>query len=86
MPRDAGDQYNPCQHIPGASARPGDLFFALDGMRTHHVGILTPAGRMLRPPETGAASVGEPLTPARSRTLVGAGRPPGPPSVTGSIR
>jgi cell wall-associated NlpC family hydrolase len=86
VPRDAGDQYDVCEHIPMTGARPGDLiFFAHDGMRAHHVGVLTPAGRMLHAPETGSAIVEEPLTSARGRTLVGAGRLPWPPPVSGSI-
>ena len=75
FPRDADDQYDECEHISATDARPGDLyFFAHDGKRPHHVGIVTGPGRMLHAPETGSLVVEEALTPARLNSLVGAGR------------
>lgn len=75
VPRDAGDQYDACEHMPAAGAIPGDLFFfARGGGRPHHVGIVTGPGRMIHAPETGSVIVEEPLTPARQGTLIGAGR------------
>ena len=75
FPRDADDQYDACEHISSADARPGDLFFfAHDGERPHHVGIVTGPGRMLHAPETGSAVIEEALTPARQTSLIGAGR------------
>jgi cell wall-associated NlpC family hydrolase len=75
FPRDADDQYDVCEHISAADARPGDLyFFAHDGKRPHHVGIVTGPGRMLHAPETGSVVVEEALTPARQHSLLGAGR------------
>jgi len=75
VPRDAEDQYDACEHIPADEAHPGDLFFfAHEGGRPHHVGIVTGPGRMLHAPETGSLIVEEPLTPARRDSLVGAGR------------
>ena len=75
VPRDADDQYDACEHIPAPEARPGDLFFfAHDGQRPHHVGIVTGPGRMLHAPETGSLVIEEPLTPARRDSLIGAGR------------
>lgn len=77
VPRDADDQYDACQHIPAADARPGDLyFFARQNKRPHHVGIVTGPGRMLHAPETGSVIIEEALTPARESTLIGAGRLP----------
>jgi len=85
VPRDAGDQYDACKHIPAARARPGDLlFFAREGRRAQHVGIVTGPGRMLHAPETGSVIVEEPLTPARKSTLLGAGRLPLLPSPNGT--
>jgi len=84
IPRDADDQYDACEHIPAAEASPGDLFFlAHEGRRPHHVGIVTGPGRMLHAPESGAVVIEEPLTPARKNTLIGAGRLPFLPSLTG---
>ena len=78
FPRDADDQYDACEHIPVTDARPGDLyFFAHEGKRPHHVGIVTGPGRMLHAPETGSLIVEETLTPARQNSLAGAGRVPG---------
>jgi gamma-D-glutamyl-L-lysine dipeptidyl-peptidase len=78
FPRDADDQYDACEHISATDARPGDLyFFAHEGKRPHHVGIVTGPGRMLHAPETGSVIVEEALTPARQNSLVGAGRVPG---------
>jgi gamma-D-glutamyl-L-lysine dipeptidyl-peptidase len=75
VPRDADDQYDACEHIPADEAHPGDLFFfAHEGRRPHHVGIVTGPGRMLHAPETGALIIEEPLTPARRDSLIGAGR------------
>ena len=75
FPRDADDQYDACERLPAADARPGDLyFFAHDGKRPHHVGIVTGPGRMLHAPETGSSVVEQDLTPARRSSLVGAGR------------
>jgi cell wall-associated NlpC family hydrolase len=75
FPRDADDQYDECEHIPAADARSGDLFFfAHDGRRPHHVGIVTGPGRMVHAPQTGSAVIEEALTPARQDSLVGAGR------------
>lgn len=77
VPRDADDQYDACEHIPAADARPGDLyFFAHQNKRPHHVGIVTGPGRMLHAPETGSVIIEEALTPARQSTLIGAGRLP----------
>jgi gamma-D-glutamyl-L-lysine dipeptidyl-peptidase len=77
VPRDADDQYDACQHLSAARAEPGDLFFfAHEGRRPHHVGIVTGPYRMLHAPETGSVIVEEPLSPARRRTLIGAGRLP----------
>jgi hypothetical protein len=77
VPRDAGDQYDACDHIPAARARPGDLFFfARAGKRPHHVGIVTEPGRMLHAPQPGSTVIEETLTPARLSALVGAGRLP----------
>jgi len=74
-PRDADDQYDACEHLPAVEAEPGDLFFfAHDGRRPHHVGIVTGPYRMLHAPETGAVIIEENLSPARRRTLIGAGR------------
>ena len=78
FPRDADDQYDACEHIAATDARPGDLyFFAHEGERPHHVGIVTGPSRMLHAPETGSVIVEEALTPARQNSLVGAGRVPG---------
>lgn len=78
FPRDADDQYDACEHIPVTDARPGDLyFFAHEGKRPHHVGIVTGPGRMLHAPETGSLIVEETLTPVRQNSLAGAGRVPG---------
>lgn len=75
FPRDADDQYDACEHIPAADARPGDLFFfAQEDKRPHHVGIVTGPGRMLHAPETGSAIIEEVLNPARTSSLIGAGR------------
>ena len=75
VPRDADDQYDACEHISADQSRPGDLFFfAHEGKRPHHVGIVTGPGRMLHAPETGSLIIEEPLTPARRNTLIGAGR------------
>ena len=75
FPRDADDQYDACQHISVADARPGDLyFFAHEGKRPHHVGIVTGPGRMVHAPETGSLVVEEALNPARQNSLIGAGR------------
>ena len=77
FPRDADDQYDMCEHISADEARPGDLFFfAHEGKRPHHVGIVTDPGRMLHAPETGAVIVEELLTPARRSSLIAAGRVP----------
>ena len=77
FPRDADDQYDACEQIPAADARPGDLiFFAHEGKRPHHVGIVTGPGRMLHAPETGSLIIEEALSPARQKSLVGAGRVP----------
>lgn len=77
FPRDADDQYDVCLHIPAAHALPGDLyFFAHDGRRPHHVGIVTGPGAMVHAPETGSPIVEEALTPARRSSLIGAGRVP----------
>ena len=75
FPRDADDQYDVCEHISPAVAQPGDLyFFAHEGKRPHHVGIVTGPGRMLHAPETGAVIVEEAMTSARQSSLIGAGR------------
>lgn len=77
FPRDADDQYDACRHIPAVEAEPGDLFFfAHEGKRPHHVGIVTAPYRMLHAPETGSVVVEELLNPARRKTLIGAGRLP----------
>ena len=77
VPRDADDQYDACEPISAADARPGDLFFfAHEGKRPHHVGIVTGPGRMLHAPQTGARIVEEDLSEARRDTLIGAGRLP----------
>ena len=77
FPRDADDQYDMCEHISADEALPGDLFFfAHEGKRPHHVGIVTGPGRMLHAPETGAVIVEELLTPARRSSLIAAGRVP----------
>jgi gamma-D-glutamyl-L-lysine dipeptidyl-peptidase len=75
VPRDADDQYDACEHISADETRPGDLFFfAREGERPHHVGIVTGPGHMLHAPETGSLVIEEPLTAARRNSLVGAGR------------
>ena len=75
FPRDADDQYDACEHVSAADALPGDLyFFAHEGKRPHHVGIITAPGIMLHAPETGAMIVEEALTPDRRTSLIGAGR------------
>jgi gamma-D-glutamyl-L-lysine dipeptidyl-peptidase len=75
VPRDADDQYDACEHLPAEEAHPGDLFFfAHEGKRPHHVGIVTGPGRMLHAPETGSLVIEEQLTAARRNTLIGAGR------------
>ena len=75
FPRDADDQYDACEHVPAADARPGDLFFfAHEGKRPHHVGIVTGPGRMLHAPETGSGIIEQALGPARQSSLIGAGR------------
>lgn len=77
FPRDADDQYDACERISSADARPGDLyFFAHEGKRPHHVGVVTGPGRMLHAPETDSRVVEEALTPARRNSLIGAGRVP----------
>ena len=77
VPRDADDQYDACEHIAAGEACPGDLFFfAREGKRPHHVGIVTAPGRMLHAPGTGSQVTEERLTPARQHTLIGAGRLP----------
>lgn len=77
FPRDADDQYDACEHVPAADALPGDLyFFAHEGKRPHHVGIVTGPGRMLHAPETGSSIVEEALTTERRNSLIGAGRVP----------
>ncbi len=85
VPRDADDQYDACEHIPAVMAQPGDLFFfAHEGMRPHHVGIVTGPSRMLHAPQTGSVVIEELLTPARRKTLIGAGRVPFLPAPTAS--
>ena len=75
FPRDADDQYDACEQISAADAQPGDLyFFAHDGSRPHHVGIVTGPDQMLHAPETGSLIVEEALNPARRDSLIGAGR------------
>jgi len=75
FPRDADDQYDACKHVSAPDALPGDLyFFAHEGKRPHHVGIVTAPGIMLHAPETGAVIVEEALTPDRRTSLIGAGR------------
>jgi len=77
VPRDADDQYFASRHIPAAQAEPGDLFFfAHEGRRPHHVGIVTGPYTMLHAPQTGAVIVEELISPERRRTLIGAGRLP----------
>ena len=77
VPRDADDQYFASRHIPAAQAEPGDLFFfAHEGKRPHHVGIVTGPYKMLHAPQTGAVIVEELINPERRRTLIGAGRLP----------
>jgi hypothetical protein len=75
VPRDADDQYFACRHLPAVEAEPGDLFFfASDGKRPHHVGIVTGPDTMIHAPETGSVIVKELVSPERRRTVVGAGR------------
>jgi gamma-D-glutamyl-L-lysine dipeptidyl-peptidase len=85
VPRDADDQYDACVHILTEEAEPGDLFFfAEQGRRPHHVGIVTAPYRMIHAPQTGASVVEEHISPERRRTLVGAGRLPMLPTHTAS--
>jgi cell wall-associated NlpC family hydrolase len=87
VPRDAADQYDACEHIPVLQARPADLlFFAREGKRAHHVGIVTGPGRMMHAPETGSVVIEERLTGFHRSSLVGAGRLPLQPAPTGSAR
>ena len=87
VPRDAADQYDACEHIPVLQARPADLlFFAREGKRAHHVGIVTGPGRMMHAPETGSVVIEERLTGFHRSSLVGAGRLPLQPTPTGSAR
>jgi gamma-D-glutamyl-L-lysine dipeptidyl-peptidase len=82
VPRDADDQQDACEAVPLEEVRAGDLyFFARDGRRPHHVGIVTAPGRMLHAPETGGEGriLEEQLGPDRFATLVGAGRLAGVP-------
>ncbi|WP_239091205.1 C40 family peptidase [Asanoa iriomotensis] len=81
VPRDAADQAEATSSLPLGSERPGDLyFFARPGRRIHHVGIVTGAAggggprRMLHACYTQRRVVEEPLSEARSSTLVAAHR------------
>jgi cell wall-associated NlpC family hydrolase len=83
IPRDAADQYDACEHIRAVDARPGDLlFFAHQGKRPHHVGILTGPASMLHAPESGSVIIEEPLSAQQRSTIVGAGRLPLPARAT----
>ena len=82
VPRDADDQHDACDPVPLEDVRPGDLyFFAREGRRAHHVGIVTAPGRMLHAPESDGLGVilEEDLDADRLATLAGAGRFPGAP-------
>lgn len=82
VPRDADDQHDACAPVALEEVQPGDLyFFAREGRRAHHVGIVTVPGRMLHAPESDGrgAILEEPLDADRRATLVGAGRFPGAP-------
>jgi len=84
-PRDADDQYDACVPLRAAEAEPGDLFFfAEQGRRPHHVGIVTAPFRMIHAPQSGSSVVEEHLSPERRRTLIGAGRLPMLPTHTAS--
>ncbi|MEV0720707.1 C40 family peptidase [Asanoa sp. NPDC050611] len=75
VPRDAADQAEATRSVPLGSEQPGDLyFFARPGKRIHHVGIVTGARRMLHACYTQRRVVEEPLSAARSETLVAAHR------------
>ncbi|GAA1233699.1 hypothetical protein GCM10009657_06520 [Oryzihumus leptocrescens] len=82
VPRDADDQHDACEPVPLEQVRPGDLyFFAREGRRAHHVGIVTAPGRMLHAPENDGLGVilEQDLDADRLATLAGAGRFPGAP-------
>ena len=82
VPRDADDQHDACDPVALEDVRPGDLyFFAREGRRAHHVGIVTAPRRMLHAPESDGLGVilEEDLDADRLATLAGAGRFPGAP-------
>ncbi len=77
--RDAYAQAASSIPVPTHRVRAGDLyFFAHEGRRIHHVGIVVEPGRMLHASETGRFVVEEQLPEDRLRTLVSAGRLPLP--------
>ncbi|MEO7129758.1 MAG: C40 family peptidase, partial [Dermatophilaceae bacterium] len=77
--RDAYAQAASSIPVPTHRVRAGDLyFFAHEGRRIHHVGIVVEPGWMLHASETGRFVVEEQLPEDRLRTLVSAGRLPLP--------
>ncbi|MDQ1538784.1 MAG: gamma-D-glutamyl-L-lysine dipeptidyl-peptidase [Actinomycetota bacterium] len=75
VPRDTVDLYDACEHLPAAEAVPGDLlFFAQNGERPHHVGIVTEPDQVLHSVKKGSLIVEGPLSASRRSTLIGAGR------------
>jgi cell wall-associated NlpC family hydrolase len=74
-PRDTVDLYDECEHLSAAEAVPGDLlFFAQNGERPHHVGIVTGPDQVLQSVNKGSLIVEGRLSATRRSTLIGAGR------------
>lgn len=80
LPRDAHDQAEATERIEPDEAQPGDLyFFARNGKRIHHIGIVTKRGDSGKPSMIHAAGnygkvVSEEFTDERTDTFVAAHR------------
>jgi cell wall-associated NlpC family hydrolase len=75
VPRDSWAMALAADPVPLDAVRPGDLyFFARDGRRIHHVGIVVAPGAMIHASETGEVVVEEALDDDRLDALVAAGR------------
>jgi hypothetical protein len=81
LPRDAHEQAAATTPVPPGDVRPGDLyFFAREGRRIHHVGIVAAApaagalGRMVHASSDAHRVLEEELRPDRAATFAGAHR------------